>query len=102
MEDGVGPSFALNASTLAVIGALLGALAGTISFLFRALVQAKEQHIATVIKELEQQRAVMMAEIAALKLDRDYFRDLALAGRGRGARAAPATPEPRRLDRGRG
>lgn len=101
MEDGVGPSFALNASTLAVIGALLGALAGTISFLFRALVQAKEQHIATVVRELEQQRAVMMAEIAALKVDRDYFRDLAMAGRGR--RAAPApTPEPARLARGRG
>lgn len=78
------PSFALNAATLTVIGALIGSLAGAISFLFRQLVAAKDVHIAGVTREMEQQRAVLLAQIEALKSDRDYFREMALRDRGLG------------------
>lgn len=42
------------------------------------LLASTDRQIAAAQKEVESQRAVMMAEIQALKIDRDYFRGLAL------------------------
>jgi len=89
----VQPTFLLDASTLTAIGAVLGALAGTIGFLFRALIAAKDAHItaleqrmkdeaAASQREVEAQRAVLLAEIQKLREDRDYFRQLVLAQTG--------------------
>ncbi|HKA95280.1 MAG TPA: hypothetical protein VKD66_03355 [Streptosporangiaceae bacterium] len=71
------PVFTLSGSTLAAIGAVLGALSGAITFLFRQLVASKDAQIASLKQEIEAQRGVMMAEIHSLKQERDYFRDLA-------------------------
>jgi len=71
------PVFTLSGSTLAAIGAVLGALSGAITFLFRQLVASKDAQIAALAREIEAQRTVMMAEIHSLKSERDYFRDLA-------------------------
>ena len=97
----VQPTFLLDASTLTAIGAVLGALAGTIGFLFRALVAAKDAHIAGLEKrlveeaaaaqrEVEAQRAVLLAEIQKLREDRDYFRQLLLSQSGAERRRPPA------------
>jgi len=74
----VQPSFVLDSSTLAVIGALIGSLAGAVGFLFRQLIASKDAQMAALFREMESQRAVMMAEIQALKADRDYFRGIVL------------------------
>jgi hypothetical protein len=59
--------FELNGTTLAGIGAVLGTLIGGISFLFRQLIQAKDE----TIKAKD-------AQIAEVTKDRDYWRDYAL------------------------
>ena len=69
------PTFVLDGSTLAVIGALIGSLAGAITFLFRQLVAAKDSQIASLIAEIAAQRTEMIGQIEALKRDRDYFRE---------------------------
>ena len=61
------PLFQLNGSTLAGIGAVLGALAGGISFLFKALITAKDE--ALIAKDVQ---------IDNLTRDRDYWRDMAV------------------------
>ena len=72
----VQPTFVLDSSTLLTIGAMIGALAGAIGFLFRALIASKDDQIAALIREIAAQRTVMLGEIEALKRDRDYFREL--------------------------
>ncbi|HKA94623.1 MAG TPA: hypothetical protein VKD66_00010 [Streptosporangiaceae bacterium] len=67
----------LDPGTLAAVGALLGGLSGAVTFLFRQLISSKDAQIAALAREIEAQRTVMMAEIHALKSERDYFRDLA-------------------------
>lgn len=59
--------FELNGSTLVGIGTVLGALAGAVSFLFKALITAKDEHI----RELRQR-------IEAQAEDRDFWRDVAM------------------------
>lgn len=51
--------FTVNPAEIAAIGALLGALTGAITFLFKALIEAKDKTITMVIE------------------DRDYWRDVA-------------------------
>jgi hypothetical protein len=77
----VDPSFTLNGQTLLSIGAIIGTLAGTITFLFRKLIEAKDSRIAALEREMLAQREVMLAEINALRADRNYFRDLIVAER---------------------
>jgi len=52
--------FELNGTTLAGIGAVLGALVGALSFVFRQLIVAKD------------------SQISDLKGDRDYWRDFSM------------------------
>lgn len=59
--------FELNGSTLAGIGAILGALSGAVTFLFKQVVQAKDAHIHDLTDR-----------VANLAEDRDYWRDVAL------------------------
>jgi len=60
------PGFILNGSTLLGVGAILGALSGAITFLFRALLAAKDSQIAdqketlkTVLPALERLTAAI-------------------------------------------
>jgi len=65
--------FELNGTTIAGIGAILGALAGAVSFLFKALIESKD----ATIKELQDER--------------DYWRNYAM---GRSSAQAPMQPQP--------
>lgn len=58
-----------------VIGAI-GSLAGAIGLLFNYLLAAKNTHISSLLKELEEQRIVFDGEIESVAKDRDYWRDL--------------------------
>jgi ABC-type lipoprotein release transport system permease subunit len=59
--------FELNGTTLAGIGAVLGTLIGGITFLFKALIAAKDRNLSDKDEQIEQ-----------LIKDRDYWRDYAL------------------------
>jgi hypothetical protein len=63
--------FVLNATTLAAIGGLLGALTGTISWLIRRLLRTKDEQLADLKKTCAQ------AEEALVK-DRDYWRSITM------------------------
>jgi len=98
----------LTGTTMTVVVAVIGSLAGAISYLLKALLAAKDVQIASVTREMEQQRAVMIAQIETLKLDRDYFRELVMGERAARSRRRPTAEEddddatpggPRRLDR---
>lgn len=82
------PSFTLDGSTLLTIGAVIGSLAGTIGFLFRALIAAKDARIAALENELVAQRQVLLQQIETLRADRDRFRDAVLAARAERTRPA--------------
>lgn len=66
--------FELNGSTLVGIGAVLGALAGAISFLFKVVIEAKDAHL----KDKDLHISTLMDRIVGLAEDRDYWRDVAL------------------------
>lgn len=66
--------FVLNGSTLAAIGALLGALSGAITFLFKALMASKDAEIAAIM-EINKR---LVLERDARASERDYFRDALL------------------------
>lgn len=89
------PTFVLSSTTLAVIGALIGSLAGAISFLFRQLVASKDSQIAAITREMELQRQVMLGQIDGLKADRDLFREMVLRDRAQPRRGgqAPSTAD---------
>jgi Na+-translocating ferredoxin:NAD+ oxidoreductase RnfG subunit len=59
--------FQLNGSTLAGIGAIMGALSGGITFLFRLLIASKDQQL----KDRDEQMDQLLA-------DRNYWRDMAI------------------------
>lgn len=83
MNDAV---FELNGQTLIGIGAVLGALAGAVSFLFKALISSKDNELKHVKDRLDD----------ALD-DRDFWRDVALGVVRPGDREAWAnarTPQP--------
>ena len=84
------PSFALNGSTLATIGALLGALSGAITWLTKALLSSKDEQI---------QQATREADLA--RMERDYFRDVTLRMLDKGERAASTAEEAVNLARER-
>ena len=96
------PSFVLDGSTLLTIGGVIGTLCGAIGFLFRSLISAKDQQIAAMAastearlaqsqREMEAQRAVMLAELEKLRIDRDYFRGL-VVGTGTERRGGGRAP----------
>lgn len=96
----VQPSFVLDGSTLAAIGAILGALTGAITFLFRQLITAKDAQIAALLTDMKEQRTTMMTQIEELKVERNHFRDIAMERRAvsRGASQSqqpPSTRSPR-------
>ena len=65
--DALEDLFILNATTLAVLGTIMGALAGALSFVTRALLKSKHDEIET-----------LKDENAQLRTERDFFRDIAL------------------------
>ncbi|HET9540489.1 MAG TPA: hypothetical protein VFQ46_07810 [Candidatus Limnocylindria bacterium] len=90
MDDAV---FELNGQTLIGIGAVLGALAGAVSFLFKALISSKDGELKIVKERLDD----------ALD-DRDFWRDVALGVVRPGDREAWAnmrSPQPQPASRSR-
>jgi ABC-type lipoprotein release transport system permease subunit len=71
----VQPTFVLDGATLAAIGAIIGTLAGAISFLFKQLISAKDAQISALIADMKDQRDTMMVQIEELKVERNHFRD---------------------------
>jgi uncharacterized membrane-anchored protein YhcB (DUF1043 family) len=73
----VTPTFVLDTSILVGAATVVGSVIG---FLFRALMAAKDAQIAAQQVDMEKQRTILLAEITALKIDRDFWRDRALSG----------------------
>ena len=55
--------FELHGSTLAGIGAVLGALSAAVTFLFKALIESKDKTIAELISERDYWRDVAMGTV---------------------------------------
>jgi hypothetical protein len=68
LSGAVDGAFVLNGTTLAAIGAMLGAMVTGMSVLFRALIASKDEQIRT--KEEQNQ---------LVSRDRDYWRDLSVS-----------------------
>jgi len=71
------PQFVLNGSTLLGIGTVLGALSGAITFLFRKLVEAKDEEIKALQAENTTLHDTVSRQADMLRTERDYFRDMA-------------------------
>lgn len=52
------PAFVLNASTLAAVGAVLGSMAGAVTYLGKRLYEDKQRQIEDLRTELEAERAI--------------------------------------------
>lgn len=83
----------LNGSTLLAITGLLGVMAGAISFLFRALLKANENQLASQERTIERLIAERNEAINA----RDHYKDQMLRQLGRAGRWDDKPPRIERI-----